>query len=501
MADIGKRKPNAIETQFELASMAKQFTGMCIALLEEQDKISVSDDITKYFPEFNFGEPVRIKNLLDHSSGIREGYVLALLAGKVNLKGEIPRKKNTEKFLLEMLSRERDLNFHPGDEMVYTNVNYILLAEIVERVSGQTFSAFADSAIFRPLGMTQTFVRDKPVMYGENESRSYLAKKNRFKKTSKLGGIVGDHNLVTTLDDMIRWTNNFNNNKLGKRDPGLIRKISASSFLNSGDSTRYGYGLNVWRDRGVLKVGHGGDDGGHTCIVTRYPEHDLAVICLANSSRYNDTETKGGKVGEIMLEKFFRKPKLENNDPFIKLPFAELQQKVGHYWRIHEKGLGQFRKVHLKDSSLYIAGYLKNDGLKISPVSHTYFKFTHPQWGTSHVHFRDSSGVILLQHGWRDQPLEEFKPISKSLKINYRDFKGAYWNKSTGATIKVKSKKGKIVARKGIIRIPLIPFNNDLFFGYEHDALFIFSRNEKGEVDRLKINARDFRNFKMQKIH
>jgi CubicO group peptidase (beta-lactamase class C family) len=500
MADISKKKLNTTDTQFELASIAKQFTAMCIALLEEQDNISREEDIRKFFPEFNFGETVRVKNLLDHTSGIREGYVLALLAGKVNLQGEIPKKKNTEEFILEMLSRERDLNFTPGSEMVYTNVNFILLGEIVERVSKQSLREFADSAIFKPLGMRNTSFRDEPGMRGQNESRSYLAKKKRFKATDKLGGIVGDHNLFTTVDDMVLWVNNFRNNTLGKKDQSLIRKISASSFLNNGDSTKYGYGLFVWRDRGVLKVGHGGDDGGHTSIVTTYPEHDLAVITLANSSRYNDTESKSNTVGEIMLKGFFPNKKLVSEDKFIEVPLADLEKKAGIYWRIHPKGYGQLRRLHVKEGGLYMSGYFKGEGLQISPVTAEYFKLTKPAvWGNAHAYFKDSAGVTFLRQAYRDEPMEDFRPVEKNLTFHYKDFKGAFWNESTRATIKIKAKKGKIVARKGIIRIPLTPFKDDLFFGYEHEALFIFNRNAEGKVDRLKINARDFRNFKMVK--
>lgn len=500
MADISKSKANTTSTQFELASVAKQFTGMCIALLEEQGKVSRDDDIRKFYPEFNFGDTVRVRNLLDHSSGIREGYVLALLAGKVNLKGEIPRKRNTKAFLLEMLSRERDLNFFPRSEMVYTNVNFILLGDIVERISGQTLRAFCDSAIFKPLGMFNTVVRDQPGMYGPNESRSYLYKKKKFKATKKFGGIVGDHNIITTIDDMVAWVKNFSDNKLGKRDQGLIKKISTSSFLNNGDSTHYGYGLYVFRHRGVLRVGHGGDDGGHTCAVATYPEHDFSIITLSNSSRYNEMESKSDKVAEIFLKQYISKPKVATKDTFITLPPPDLEKKAAIYWRIHERGYGELRRVHMKNGALYLSGFLKGEGLKILPVTPEYFKLekTMP-WGTAHAYFRDSSGVTLLRQAYRDQPFENFKPVKKDLKIHYGDYKGSFWNESTKATIKIKSKKGKIVGRKGILRIPLIPFEKDLFYGYEHDALFIFSRDEQGNISKLQLNARDFRNFKMVK--
>lgn len=501
MANISGKIPNTIETQFELASVAKQFTAMSIALLEEQGKISREDDIKKFFPEFKFDKAVRVKNLLDHTSGIREAYVLAILAGNVNLKGEVPARKNTEKFLLDLLSRERDLNYEPGAEMVYTNVNYILLGEIVERISKQSLRTFMDSAIFEPLEMRNSFVRDQKEMRGQKESYGYLAKKERFKKQKKFGGIVGDHNLVTTVDDMIIWTNNFRNNKLGKGDPALIKKISTTSLLNNGDSTRYGYGLYSYKDRGVWKVGHGGDDGGHTCIVTNYFEHDFAVICLANSSRYSDTENKANKIGEIFLKPFFQRTVMPDPAKYITLPMEELRRKVNLYYHVGDNGLGQFRRIHFKNGSLFMSSSLYHDGIKLSAVTPTYFTFVHPSWGTAHVHFSDSAGITMMKHGWRNDPRLDFKPLKKNLSIQYTDYKGAFWNESTGATIKVKSKKGKIVARKGIIRIPLIPFDKDLFYATQHDALFIFSHDENGKIDRLKINARDFRNFKMVRKH
>src|SRR5688572_1705300 len=134
LADISRNIPNAFELKYDLASIAKQFTAMCIALLEEEGKISVNDPLSKFYPEFQLPAAIKIKNLIDHTSGIREAYVLAVLAGKANLKGELRPKFNTKAYLLDVLKHEKDLNFEPGMELAYTNINYILLADIVERI-------------------------------------------------------------------------------------------------------------------------------------------------------------------------------------------------------------------------------------------------------------------------------------------------------------------------------------------------------------------------------
>lgn len=499
MADLRKRVPNSVESAFDLASIAKQFTGMCIALLEEQGKLSVEDDIHKYYPEFQFGKPIPIKHLLDHTSGIREAYVLATLSGKVNLKGALPKKYNTKKFLFEVLKHERDLNFNPGDEMAYTNVNYIILGDIVEKVSGMSLRKFADSAIFKPLGMLHTVFRDHPEINEPTEATGYLFNGKKFKKRKPQAGVVGDGNLLSTLDDLVRWDQNFYENKLGNRDPELIKRITTTSLLKNGDTTYYGYGLFILKERGLLKVGHGGDNGMHTSIITRFPNEQFTVICLANSSRYYSTESKANYIGELILRDRFTKPtKPDNIDSSTHVSEADMKKKIGLYTNIDEKGLGHLRKVMYKDGSLYIAGYYYGDGMKLSAIKPDYFVFKN-NFGTLHVQFKDTVGTIKLVEQWRDGPPVTLVPEKKDLKIHYDDFKGSYHNSSTGATLKVKSKKGKIVARKGIIRIPLIPFDRDIFYATQNDALLIFRRGADGEVSEMKINARDFRNFKLIK--
>jgi CubicO group peptidase (beta-lactamase class C family) len=499
MADIGRKIPNSIESAFDLASMAKQFTGMCIALLEEQGKLSVEDDILKYYPEFQFGKTIRIKNLLDHSSGIREAYVLAVLSGKVNLKGEVPKRYNTKKYLFEVLKRERDLNFTPGDEMVYTNVNYILLGDIVERISGMSLRKFADSAIFKPLKMTHTVFRDKPKMKGPTEAAGYLFTGKKFKKRTPDGGLVGDHNLISTLDDLILWDKNFYDNKLGKRDPKLIKRICSTSLLNNGDTTHYGYGLFVNRDRSLLKIGHGGDNGMHTTIHSRFPNEKFSVICLSNSSRFYDIENKARAIADVLLSDRFKKvSRIEAPEKFIAVSKEDLKRKEGLYVRIDKNGLGMLRKIMYRDSALYTTPYYYGKGEKISPVSNDHFIYRN-DFGMLNIHFTDTLGTVMVTSQWRDRPAVDFFPVKKDMKIRYSDFKGSYFNSSTGAKIKVRSKKDKIVARKGIIRIPLIPFDENIFYATQNDALLLFERGTDGRVTGMKINASDFRNFKFTK--
>jgi len=498
LADLEKKIPNSFDLKYDLASNAKQFTAMCIALLEEQGKLSTEDNLKKYYPGLKINQEIKIKNLIDHTSGLRDASVLAVLSGKMNLKGEVRKAYETKEYYLECFLRETDLNYPVGSEFAYTNFNYVLLADLVEKVSGQRLSVFLDSAIFKPLGMTHTVLRDKRDMKIENEASGYRFVKNKFKKQVALGGIVGDHNMLSTIDDLARWENNFFHNQLGNRDPKLIDKVCTSSTLNNGSLTRYGYGLWVTQHNGAKEIGHGGDDGRHTSRLIHFPDLQLAVIVLANSSRYNDTEGKAFQIADVFLKTGKKEPGQKPEDfTFISLPENELKSHVGLYTQVDERGLGKLLKISFAEGSLYGSRNYFMRGLKLSPISPNTFAATISDGRTVKVEFTETAGQKAATETFGDKSRNFV--LRKDEPIAYRDYKGLYKNESTGATIKVKSKKDKISARKGVFRIALIPFAHDQFYAPDNDAVFIFSRDAKGSITNFKANAPDFRNFVFEK--
>ncbi len=503
MADASRKIKNTPKTQFYIASMAKQFTGMCIAILEEKGKLSVEDDVSKYYPEFRFQEKITIKNLLDHTSGIREAYVLAMLSGKVNLKGKVPEKYQTKEYLLKVLAREEDLNFLPGTEMVYTNVNYILLGDIVEKVSGKLLRQFADSAIFRPLEMKHTFFDDDPASGNPNAAIGYSYKsENKFKKGKLKGGVVGDHNLVTTLEDLILWDQNFYHNQLGKKQKQLIETVTTSSTLNNGDSTHYGYGLWSENYRGLNTVFHGGDNGWHTSCILRFPEQEFSVICLANSSRYNDTNYKTYQVADLFLEQYFNDPAkpAEEAFHFIEINPDDLHNKTGLYTSLDAQAMGKLRKVSLIENYLYISDSYYHDGLKLSPIDAQHFVAKSPGGEYIHIYFSTNvAGEITLQEKFRNKEFTLTQLQETGEVPNYAEYAGTYFNPSVEASIKIKAKKDRLVARKGILKIPLIVFKKDVFYAPQNSVTFHFVRNPKGTIYQIIVNAPDFRNFKFEK--
>src|SRR4029077_11299081 len=148
LADMEFNVPNTPQTVFESGSVAKQFTAAAIVLLQQDGKLSLEDPVKKYIPELpEYGAPLTIRNLLNHTSGIRDwGTVLSLTgAGR----GE---RVITMDLALDVITHQRALDFTPGSEYSYSNSGYNLAAIIVERVSKQKFSAFLEDRLFKPIG-------------------------------------------------------------------------------------------------------------------------------------------------------------------------------------------------------------------------------------------------------------------------------------------------------------------------------------------------------------
>src|SRR3984957_16710028 len=207
MANLEYNVPITPETIFHMASVAKQFTAYSILLLEKQGKLSLDDDIHKYltwFPDLH--ERITIRNLLNHTSGIRDQWEMLAISG-TRLDDVI-----TQEQVVKILAKQQALNFKPGTDWSYSNSNFTLLAEIVRSVSGQSLRQFTDSAIFKPLGMPNTHFRDDYTEILTNRSYGYTSideAKDHYANAMLNYSTVGPASLYTNVDDMSKWIMNF----------------------------------------------------------------------------------------------------------------------------------------------------------------------------------------------------------------------------------------------------------------------------------------------------
>lgn len=295
-------------TVFQIASVSKQFTAFSIYLLEKQGKISLEDDVRKYLPEVpDVGKTVRIKHLLAHTSGIKDQAALMTLAGWRS--GDVATTQNVMRFL----SRQKELNFEPGSQYLYSNSGYTLLAEIVKRVSGQSFAEFTKKNIFEPLGMNDTQFYDDFERIVKNRADSYELENGTYKKKPLSDSAAGPSNLYTTAEDMAKWVLNFEKPVVG--DAELIRRFNEASLLSNGDRVIWsisdgepGYhakGQIHWNYRGLHLMSHGGHAAAFRSFLGRFPDKGLAVIALSNDEHYQNFNTS------IRIAEFYLKDDLK----------------------------------------------------------------------------------------------------------------------------------------------------------------------------------------------
>jgi CubicO group peptidase (beta-lactamase class C family) len=282
-------------TVFDLGSTSKQFTAMSILLLATDGKLSLDDDVRRFLPELpSYGRPITIRHLLHHTSGLRDYLTLMALAG------ESFDNVSTDEDALDLIVRQRALDFEPGSEWEYSNTGFFLLSLIVKRAGGRSLREFAAARIFGPLGMTHTQFRDdhrsivpnRAAAYDPPDSTGdYHIDVSNFEQT-------GDGAVHTTVEDLLLWDRNFYSGQVG--GPGVLAEMVRPGALSDGTVLDYASGLFVSSHRGLPTVAHGGSWGGYRAELLRFPTERVSVACLCNVARSNPTAL-ARRVADVVL--------------------------------------------------------------------------------------------------------------------------------------------------------------------------------------------------------
>lgn len=267
---------NTPTTAFYIASLSKQFTAMSILLLEQDGKLKLTDDVRRWVPEVPRLGKITLLDLLQHTSGLRDYYSL------LSLNGWRPNELLTERDFLDLISRQRALNFAPGTEFLYSNTGYALLSIVVRRASGKSLRDFSDERIFRPLGMQNTQFRDDHTKPIDGEAIGYMAQAGGYPVSIPQLDIVGDGGVFSTVEDLAKWDANFDSGLVGGR--AGMQLLQQPGTLADGRSTGYALGLSVGLFSGSRVVSHSGAYGGYRSTYLRFPDEHLTVITLCNVS-------------------------------------------------------------------------------------------------------------------------------------------------------------------------------------------------------------------------
>jgi CubicO group peptidase (beta-lactamase class C family) len=301
MEDLEHDVPLSPDSVFYIASTSKQFTAASIALLVLDGKLSLDDDIRQHLPEMaDRSPPITVRHLVHHTSGLRDYFAL------LGLTGWTDTDYFNNDMVVKLLARQRTLNFEPGTRHLYSNSNYVLLAEIVKRVSEKSLRQFADERIFQPLGMTHTHFDDDYRQIVKHRALSYAPKRGGgWQQLLKEFDGYGDGNLLTTVGDLARWDENFTTGKVGGEE--FLKLILTRGALDSGKSLDYAFGLGHAAYRGLATVQHGGGFKGFRTEMVRFPGQQFTVIVLGNVATFNPGQM-AQRVADLYLADQFTAP-------------------------------------------------------------------------------------------------------------------------------------------------------------------------------------------------
>lgn len=278
MADLERGVPNRGDTIFEAGSVSKQFTAAAVLLLARDGKLSLDDPIRRYLPELpEYETPVTIRQMLNHTSGLRDWGSVAGIAGW-------PRttRVHTHAHVLDIMSRQRALNFPAGTRWSYSNSGYNLAAMLVSRVSGMPFTEFTRRRIFEPLGMTRTSWRDDHTRIVPGRALAYDRQDDGYHLEMPFENVHGNGGLLTTVGDLVKWTRNFQSPVVG--DAAFVTEQTTPGRFTDGRAHDYGLGVWVGAYRGVREIRHSGSTAGYRAYLTLFPERSTAVAVLCNAS-------------------------------------------------------------------------------------------------------------------------------------------------------------------------------------------------------------------------
>ena len=319
MADLEHDVKNTADTIFEAGSVSKQFTAAAVLLLVREGKLSLDDPVRKYIPELpsfpapegilagsagsgsaNRAVPLTIRHLLHHTSGLRDWGNIAGIAGW-------PRttRVHTHAHVLDIVSRQRSLNFTPGTHWSYSNTGFNLAAIIVSRVSGMPFADFTRTRIFEPLGMSHTSWRDDHTRIVRNRAIAYDDRRDGFHIDMPFENVHGNGGLLTTVGDLLKWNENFTTPTVG--DAAFVAEQQRVGTFSDGRSLDYAFGLYNRPYKGVRQVDHSGSTAGYRAHLARYPDQHLSAAVLCNVSSGGATEALHA-VADLYLGDRVRQP-------------------------------------------------------------------------------------------------------------------------------------------------------------------------------------------------
>jgi CubicO group peptidase (beta-lactamase class C family) len=483
-ANLEHPVPITPATIFEAGSVSKQFTAAAVLRLAQQGKFSLDDDVREYIPELpQYDAPITIRHLLNHTSGLRDWGTVMSMAGW-------PRgtRTYTQAHVLDILSRQRSLNYPVGTEYLYSNSNYNLLAMIAERVSGKKLAEFTRIELFEPLGMTSTGWRDDYTRIVPGRAQAYGGEGKNWRLVMPFENVYGNSSLLTTVGDLLKWSANLAHKRVGGEE--FVAMQQTRGKLKSGREITYAAGLIMDNFQGLTEIEHDGATAGYRAFLARYPETGYAVALLCNAGNVNPVQL-GHRVATVVLPPY--NAVVASRDTIgITVPTARLSPVSGYY-----KGANTDEPLHLVLTDGRLA---QANGPKLVAISERHF--ASPS-GRTHLVFEDgvrgARGYIRV---WVDQgDTIDYVPVEgPRVESSLGDYVGSFFSEEADATVSIlKSDKGLEMFLRPSTRGPMTPIYADGFSVL--GSYMKFTRGKDGRVNGFLVTSGRARNVRFDRVN
>jgi len=478
LADLDKKTPITETIIFDIASASKQFTGMAIALLEEQGKININDKVIKYLPDLSEAmNDITVYQLVHHTSGVRDWPTL------VALKGWQPEKPLSLDDIYDILKKQESLNFTPGADFSYSNSNYNLLAKIVEAVTDTSFERWVHANIFVPLEMDSTSYSKNNNLEENTVANSYYFDGNEYVPFANNLNAYGSSSLISSTADMSKWLINFNSKTVG--GVSVYDKITQKGNLNNSKTIDYGYGLYLKEIKNKKCYAHDGAWGGYRSATAFFPNENVGVVFLSNNGLFRPQQIMNDIVEILFCDEPKKKTKKsetteqEINDEFFALCAGKYQQVDDKdcYLTFFKEGENYFLNMYNNNYRLYA----KSDSVYFVKEAEAEFVF-HLRNGEVNSHTLEQNGNSYV--ALRDD--EE----KKEANVNYNKLAGTFYSSELDVNYEIRYEKEKLIIYSTV-------FPEDIVL--EHSAGMTFKSNsgliqsisfleKNGEITSLAIN-------------
>lgn len=475
--------PLSPESVFYMGSVSKQFTAASIVLAAEQGFLSLDDDIHKYVPELpDYGHRITLREMLHHTSGLKDVLTLIPLAG-----GNYGDYYSRER-MIDVIARQKGLNNVPGAEYIYSNSNYFLAGVTIERATGKSLAEFAAENIFKPLGMKHTlFYEDRTLVAPGRVAAYEPGQDGKFLVDwSTNYDAVGAGGLMTSVNDMILWDDNFYANKLGKGT--LLKELQTRGVLNDGKQIGYALGLEMGSYRGLPIVEHNGALFGYRTDILRFPQQKFTALTLCNVATA-PVQSLARKVAEVYLAKSLQ-PRVSEPANMEAAAWPSAEQYAGTYLGKRDYRVYSFsaQEGHLKGWGETLAR-IGGDRFRDTGSGTITFESSH---GTTRASLEDEGEVVFSGERVEKPRLSEPELAS---------YAGTYRSEELEATYKLSAHEGGLALKIGWnAPLQLTPVATDVFDGGDFGTV-VFHRNAEHEIAGLSVYAVNARDIRFGRIH